>query len=90
MDTHVIRGFDPDFPETASVGIQISDEFVSLKEMERTDNAYREVLLEITNGTLQIRVFAADSDTPVVIRLPETGGVEIDRDDYDTNTTSEV
>lgn len=89
MEAHTIRDFDPDSSETLALNIQKSDEFVSVKETINDEN-YREVLIELTNGTLCIRAYPADSDTPVMIRLPETGGIEINQHDYDVSRMPEI
>lgn len=89
MDTHTIRGFDPDTTESLELAIQKSDEFISVKE-STGDDTYREALIEYSNGTLCVRLYPGDSDTPVIVRLPETGGVEIDRHDYDVSVTPEI
>jgi hypothetical protein len=46
----------------------------------------REVVLENRGGDLQFLVYTADNDVPVVIRLPKSGGITIDRGDYDDST----
>jgi hypothetical protein len=39
--------------------------------------------LENRGGELQLLVYTADNDIPVVIRLPDSGGIIIDREDCD-------
>lgn len=82
MDEHTIKGFDPETPEKISLQIFKTDDAISIRE-GTYGNPQREIFVEYSNGTLCIRTYPLDSDTPVTVRLPETGGVEFDRDDYD-------
>lgn len=77
---HVLQSYDPDDRSTVNVAITKTDDNVTIAEIPEDTRC---VLVEQSGGTIQVRVYAIDRSAPIVLRLPETGGVEIDRHDYD-------
>ncbi|QXN72709.1 hypothetical protein RCZAHN_100 [Rhodobacter phage RcZahn] len=78
--THTLQDYDSDSRDTLPVTITLDD--VSIR-VDECGGDLRGVTVEMTNGTMKVRVYASDSEVPVTIVLPETGGLEVDRHDYD-------
>jgi hypothetical protein len=78
--THTLQDYDTDRRDTLPVTITL--DAVSVR-VDGCGGDMRGVMIEMTKGTMKVHVYAADSEEPVTIVLPETGGLEIDRYDYD-------
>jgi len=78
--THTLQDYDSDSRDTLPVKITLDD--VSIR-VDECGGDMRGVTVEMTNGTMKVRVYASDREVPVTIVLPETGGIEVDRHDYD-------
>ena len=77
---HTLQDYDSNNRDTLPVMITLND--VSIR-VDECGSGLRGVTIEMTNGTMKVRVYASDSEVPVTLVLPETGGLEVDRHDYD-------
>ena len=77
---HTLQDYDSDSRDTLPVTITLDDVSIRVNECE---GDLRGVTIEMTNGTMKVRVYASDSEVPVTLVLPETGGLAVDRHDYD-------
>ena len=77
---HTLQDYDSDSRDTLPVTITLDDVSIRVNEC---GGDLRGVTIEMTNGTMKVRVYASDSEVPVILVLPETGGLEVDRHDYD-------
>ena len=78
--TTTLCGFDPEDASRVELTVEMIADGISIKDPATS----REILIELSEGSLMVRAYAADREEPLSLRLPETGTVEVERGDYDS------
>jgi hypothetical protein len=78
---HTLQDYDPDVAKSMDVDISLMDDRVVVDEARVDDG--RAIVVEYTDDVLQVRVYSADKQNPITLRLYEAGGIDVERTDFD-------
>ncbi len=75
MLAHILQDYDSDSDDTLPITLEWTDDQIQISEQGNSD--MRGIVVEMSNGTLQIRCYTIDHEEPIIVKLFETSGAEV-------------